>query len=110
MDWYPVNYYIQPYYASAPTIHYWDQTAFTYRKRKYWNAAWTRALQRWAAVGLDLVFHPGPIGCHEPGLTCEVIDVPPRNGSGTQLQVPPEYDLHQVDIHTSQNHVQGRTN
>jgi len=107
-DWYPSAYYIQPHYASAPTINFWDQEAFTARKRKYWNAAWTRALQRWAPVGLELVFHPGPIGCPEPGVTCEVFDVPPGIGAWTQFNEPPECGFIQVDITTWRNAVLGR--
>ncbi len=107
-SWYPGSYYINPHYDSAPTINYWDLEAFTRRRRKYWNAAWTRALQRWAPVGLDLVFHPGPLGCPEPGVTCEVLDVPPGVGAWAQFNEPPECSFVQVDITTWRNAYKGR--
>jgi len=107
-DWYPANYYIQPHYASASTINYWDQEAFIGRKRKYWDAAWTRALQRWSAVGLDLRFHPGPLGCPAPGVTCEVLDVPPGIGGWAQFNEPPECGFIQVDITTWRNAMASR--
>ena len=107
-DWYPENYYIQPHYASVPTINYWDQEAFTKRKRRYWDAAWTRALQRWSPVGLDLVWRPGPLGCPEPGITCEVIDVPEGIGGWTQFNEPPECGFVQIDITTWRNALTSR--
>jgi hypothetical protein len=96
-SWYPGVYYINPHYDSAPTINYWDQESFTRRRRKYWNAAWTRALQRWAAVGLDLKFHPGPLGCPEPGVICEIFGSPPGIGAWAQFNEPPECGFVQVD-------------
>jgi hypothetical protein len=107
-SWYPGVYYICPHYDSAPTINYWDRETFTARRRKYWNAAWTRALQRWAPVGLDLVFHPGPLGCPSPGVACEVVDIPPGIGAWTQFNEPPDCGFIEVDITTWQSAYRGR--
>jgi len=108
-SWYPGEYYIMPHYASAPRINYWDQESFTRRRRKYWDAAWTRALQRWNPVGLELVFHPGPLGCPWPGVTCEVVDVPPGIGAWAQFNEPPACSFIQVDITTWRNAVRSRS-
>lgn len=107
-DWHPAAYYIQPHYESAPTINYWDREDFTKRKRRYWDGAWTRALARWAPVGLELVFHSGPIGCPSPGVACEVVDIPPGIGAWTQFNEPPECGFVQVDITTWRNAVVSR--
>jgi hypothetical protein len=107
-DWYPASYYIQPHYASAPRINYWDQESFTGRKRRYWDAAWRRALQRWEPVGLELVYHPGPIGCPSPGVTCAVVDVPPGIGAWAQFNEPPDCGFIEVDVTTWRNAVWGR--
>ena len=107
-SWYPSEYYIQPHFESYPIIHFWDKESFTGRQRKYWNSAWKRALQRWEPVGLDLVFHPGPGPCWEPGVTAEVIDVPPGIGAWAQYNPPPDCGFIQVDITTWQNAVRAR--
>lgn len=107
-SWYPGSYYIQPHYASYPTINYWDKEGFTGRRRTYWNHAWRRALQRWEPVGLDLFFHPGPLGCVAHGIMAEVYDVPPGIGAWAQYNPPPECGFIQVDITTWRNAVRGR--
>jgi len=107
LSWYPASYYIQPSYASEPTINYWDLENFTGRKRLYWDHAWTRALQRWEPVGLDLVYHPAT-DCLEHGITVEVYDVPPGIGAWTQYNPPPECGFIQVDITTWRNALLGR--
>lgn len=102
-SWYPANYYIQPHYDSFPTINYWDKHDFNGRKRKYWNHAWTRALQRWAPVGLNLVFHPGPLPCQIHGITAEIFDSPPGIGAWAQYNPPPECGFVQVDRNVWRN-------
>ena len=107
-SWYPDSYYIQPHYATAPTINYWDLESFIGRKRRYWDSAWTRALQRWAPVGLDLQYHPGPMPCPWPGVDVSVVDVPPGIGAWAQFNEPPECGFVQVDITTWRQAVLGR--
>lgn len=107
-SWYPEEYYIQPEFDSWPTINFWDLESFARRRRKYWNAAWSRALQRWEPVGLDLVFHPGPLDCEEHGITVEVYDVPPGIGAWAQYNAPPDCGFIQVDVTTWRNALLGR--
>jgi len=54
------------------------------------------------------VFHAGPIGCPEPGVTCAVVDVPPGIGAWAQFNEPPACGFIQVDITTWQNAVRSR--
>jgi hypothetical protein len=96
-DWYPSDYYIQPHYDSFPTINLWDQESFTGRRRKYWDSAWTRAIQRWSPVGLNLAYHSGPLECPSPGVTLEVFNSPPGIGAWTQFNEPPACGFIQVD-------------
>ncbi len=108
--WWPENYYIQP----QELMPFYSLEAFTRRRRKYWDAAWTRALQRWAPVGLPLVYHGG---LHErtPGhVSVEVIDVPPGIGGWAAYypeppNVAPYSAFIQIDITTWQNAVKSRS-
>ena len=110
--WYPENYYIQPTYDTWPVINFWDLEAFTRRRRKYWNSAWWRALQRWEPVCRALTFHPGPYyedqGFPTHGVTTEVYDVPPGIGAWTQYNAAPVCGFVQVDITTWQSAYKGR--
>jgi hypothetical protein len=108
-DWYPESYYIQPHYASAPSIFYWDQELFERRKRRYWDAAWTRALQRWEPVGLDLQYVPETADVAVPCIKCSVVDIPPGIGAWTQFNEPPECGFIQVDVTTWQSALTSRT-
>jgi hypothetical protein len=110
-SWYPENYYIQPHYDSWPVIYYWDEMTFKQgtRRRKYWNAAWARALQRWEPVGLDLRFRwAAEPPCPVHGLSVSVVDVPPGIGAWTQYNPPPECGFIQVDIMTWKSAYDGR--
>lgn len=81
--WYPKSYYIQPQWDTYPRITFQDLEAFKRRRRRYWDAAWTRALQRWAPVGLDLVYLPGPSARRPDTVSVEVYDIPPGIGAWT---------------------------
>lgn len=106
--WYPGGYNIQPSYATAPTIHFWDLERFTRRRRRYWDAAWGRALKRWELSGLELTYHPGPLGCVEHGVTVEVIDVPPGIGAWAQYSAAPVCSFVQIDVTTWRNALRSR--
>lgn len=106
-SWYPENYYIQPYYASYPSIHFYDLEDFNGRREDYWNHAWTRALQRWGPVGLKLSYFP-KADCLEPGVTVNVVDVPPGIGGWTEFREPPECSYIEIDVTTWRNAVTSR--
>jgi hypothetical protein len=106
-SWYPENYYIQPYYASYPVIHFYDLEDFSGRREDYWNHAWTRALSRWNPVGLSLKFFPKAT-CVEPGIVCSVVDVPPGIGAWTEFKEPPSCGFVQIDKTTWRGAVASR--
>ena len=99
--WWPSEYYIQP----ERLMPFWSLEAFTRRRKKYWDAAWTRALQRWAPVGLPLVYHPGPNDRGVGDISVEVVDIPPGIGAWTAYypeppNVAPYSAFVQVDVTT----------
>lgn len=101
--WYPENYYIQP----ETIMPFWSLESFTRRRKRYWDAAWTRALQRWDPVRLPLEYveYGGPRGRKPYQVSVEVVDIPPGIGAWAAYypeppNVPPESAFVQVDITT----------
>lgn len=108
-SWYPADYYIQP----KEIYPFRSLESFTRRRKKYWDAAWTRALQRWSPVGLDLTYIPGPGWRDALQVSVEVIDVPPGIGAWTAYypeppNVEPDSAFVQVDITTWRNALASR--
>ena len=107
--WYPQSYYIQP----GVIYPFRSLEAFTRRRKTYWDAAWTRALQRWSPVGLELSYAPGPGPRESLATSVEVIDVPPGIGAWAAYypeppNVEPDSAFVQVDITTWRNALLGR--
>ena len=99
--WYPDSYYIQP----ESVYPFRSLEDFSRRRKTYWDAAWTRALQRWSPVGLPLTYTPGPGWRDAFQTSVEVIDVPPGIGAWTAYypeppNVEPDSAFVQVDITT----------
>ena len=99
--WYPASYYIQP----ESVYPFRSLEAFARRRKAYWDAAWTRALQRWSPVELELTYTPGPGWRDALQTSVEVIDVPPGIGAWTAYypeppNVEPDSAFVQVDITT----------
>lgn len=82
-------------------------------RKKYWDAAWTRALQRWSPVGLALEYRTGPHDREPHAVSVEVLDIPPGIGAWTAYypeppNVEPDSAFVQVDITTWRDALRSR--
>lgn len=69
-DWYPADYYIQPFYPDVPTIEVYDIAVshLRPRRRKFWSAARNAALGRWTACGsVSLTVLEDPTAAYQAG-------------------------------------------
>ena len=103
-SWHPSEYYIQP----QDIYPFQSLEAFKRKRKRYWDAAWTRALQRWGPVGLSLEYRTGPRTRFPWEVSVEVVDIPPGIGAWAAYypeppNVPPDGAFIQVDVTTWQN-------
>ena len=109
--WWPESYYLQPHFSIRP-VPVNDLESFTHRRRKYWDAAITRAIQRWEPAGVAFDYWPNGPAYEGSAVSIEVLDVPPGIGAWTAFEYPPctkpECAFIQVDITTWQNALASR--